>query len=307
MGTINLSVSLMNALEQEGCRGKILSVDHLEDLKSDINSSYQQGLFDEAFFAEELNGFDFTVPDRLPGAKSLLIVAAPQSPVRVTFKSAGKELPCIIPPTYSYETDRQVENLLRLQLDPAGYQVRKAVVPWKLLAVRSGLAQYGKNNITFIEGLGSFYRLVAFISDLPCSEDKWGGLKSLDDCHTCDVCTKACPSGAIGLDRFLLHAERCITFHNERQGDFPAWFNPSWHHCLVGCMVCQKVCPANRNFRKGIVEGPVFSETETTAVLQGNSSDQFPQGAVEKLERLDLIGYAKVLGRNLDVLIRKHF
>ena len=72
-------------------------------------------------------------------------------------------------------------------------------------------------------------------------------------------------------------------------------------------MVCQKVCPANKNFRKGVVEGPVFSETETTAVLQGNSSKQFPQGAVEKLERLDLIGYAKVLGRNLDVLIRKHF
>ena len=307
METTDLSVSLMNALEQEGCRGKILSVDHLEDLKSDINTSYQQGLFDEAFFAEELNGFDFTAADRLPGAKSLFIVAAPQSPVRVTFKSAGKELSCIIPPTYSYETDRQVENLLRLQLDPAGYQVRKAVVPWKLLAVRSGLAQYGKNNITFIQGLGSFYRLVAFISDLPCAEDNWGEFKSLDDCRNCDACTKACPSGAIGPDRFLLHAERCITFHNEGPGDFPAWLNPSWHHCLVGCMVCQKVCPANKNFRKGVLEGPVFSETETTAILQGNSSDLFPQGAVQKLEGLDLIGYAKVLGRNLDVLIKKHF
>ena len=307
MGTTDLSVNLMDALEQEGCRGKILSVDHLEDLKSDINSSYQQGLFDEAFFAEELNGFDFTAPDRLPGAKTLFIVAAPQPSVRVTFKPAGEELPCIIPPTYSYETDRQVENLLRLQLDPVGYQVRKAVVPWKLLAVRSGLAQYGKNNITFIEGLGSFYRLVAFISDLPCAEDNWGELKSLDDCRNCDACTKACPSGAIGPDRFLLHAERCITFHNERQGVFPAWLNPSWHHCLVGCMVCQKVCPVNKNFRKGVAEGPVFSETETTAILQGNSRDLFPQGAVEKLEGLDLIGYANVLERNLDVLIRKHF
>jgi hypothetical protein len=72
-------------------------------------------------------------------------------------------------------------------------------------------------------------------------------------------------------------------------------------------MVCQKVCPVNKNFRKGVAEGPVFSETETTAILQGNSRDLFPQGAVEKLEGLDLIGYANVLERNLDVLIRKHF
>jgi len=185
--------------------------------------------------------------------------------------------------------------------------LQKAIVPWKLLAARSGLAQYGKNNITYIAGLGSFYRLVAFVSDLPCLEDSWGEPQILKDCSKCDACTKACPSGAIGTDRFLLHAERCITFHNERQEEFPTWLNPSWHHCLVGCMVCQKVCPANKPFRKEVTEGPVFSETETAAVLQGSSRDLLPPGAVQKLEGLDMIGYAKVLGRNLDVLIRKHF
>jgi len=52
MGTTDLSVGLMNALEQENCRGKFLSVDHLEDLESDINSSYQQGA------VEKLEGLD---------------------------------------------------------------------------------------------------------------------------------------------------------------------------------------------------------------------------------------------------------
>ena len=70
-------------------------------------------------------------------------------------------------------------------------------------------------------------------------------------------------------------------------------------------MVCQKVCPANKNFRKMAVEGPVFSETETTAILPGKSSDLLPQGVVQKLEGLDLFGYAKVLGRNLEVLVKK--
>jgi len=303
MGTADLTASLMDDLENEGCQGKTVSVEHLYDLKSEINSLYQQGLFDEEFYTEELSGFDFTASESLREAKSLIIVAAPQRQVRVTFKTAAKDTPCIIPPTYSYATDRKIEDLLRRQLLPAGYHLQKAILPWKLLAVRSGLAQYGKNNITYIAGLGSFYRLVAFVSDLPFVEDNWGEMQTLVDCSECDACTKACPSGAIGTDRFLLHAERCITFHNERLEEFPAWLNPAWHNCLVGCMVCQKVCPANKPFRKEVAEGPVFSETETAAVLQGNSRDRFPPGVVQKLEGLDMIEYANVLGRNLDVLV----
>ena len=305
MGTTDLSATLMTTLGREGYQGKLVSAEHLYDLKDDIQGHHRQGLFDEEFLTEALSGFDFNSLEGLPGAKSLIIVAAPQPQVRVTFKPAGKKLPCIIPPTYSYATDRKIESLLRLQLEPAGYQVKKAILPWKLLAVRSGLAQYGKNNITYIAGLGSFYRLVAFISDFPCAADCWGEPQILSDCSECEACTKACPSGAIGSDRFLLHAERCITFHNERPVAFPTWLNPFWHHCLVGCLVCQKVCPANKPFRKAVVEGPVFSETETTAVLQGNSRDLFPPGAVQKLEGLDMIEYANVLGRNLAVLINK--
>ena len=305
MGTTDLSANLMKAIGQEGYQGKLVSAERLYDLKNDIDAPHRQGLFDEEFFTEEVSGFDFNSLESLPGAKSLIIVAAPQPQVRVTFKPEGKKLPCIIPPTYSYATDRKIESLLRLQLEPAGYQVKKAVLPWKLLAVRSGLAQYGKNNITYIAGLGSFYRLVAFVSDFPCAEDSWGEPQILSDCSKCEACTKACPSGAIGSDRFLLHAERCITFHNERPVEFPTWLNPSWHHCLVGCMVCQKVCPVNKNFRQEVVKGPVFSETETAAVLQGNSREMFPPGAVQKLEGLDMIEYASVLGRNLVVLEKK--
>ena len=197
------------------------------------------------------------------------------------------------------------EMCIRDRLKPAGYHIQTANIPRKLLAVRSGLARYGKNNITYMEGLGSFYRLAAFVSDLPCPGDLWEELRFLNECNTCDACTKACPGGAIGAGRFLLHAERCITFHNERQGEFADWLKPSWHHCLVGCMVCQKVCPANRPFRKDVAEGPVFSETETAAILQGNSRDLFPPGAVQKLEGLDIIGYENVLGRNLAALVNK--
>ena len=300
-----LSTSLLKAIEQEGYRAKMVSVDHLEDLEKDINTFHQQGYFDEEFFAQELSGFDFEIPDKIPGAKSFIIAAAPQPRVRVTFTLEDEDLACIIPPTYSYATDCQIEELLRLQLEPAGYHFRKARIPWKLLAVRSGMAQYGKNNITYIAGLGSFYRLVAFITDLPCAEDSWGELHILNDCTTCDTCAKACPGGAIGAGRFLLHAERCITFHNERRGKFPGWINPSWHHCLVGCMICQKVCPVDRDFRQWIVEGPGFTAGETACLLQGATRDELDTETLKKLDQLSMTEYLDILGRNLQALIGK--
>ncbi len=305
METTRLAANLISMLEQEGYRGKIVAVEHLGDLQKDIDSLHRQGLFDEAFFTEELSGFDFTAPASIPGAKSLIIAAAPQPQVRVTFMLADKELPCIVPPTYRYETDRKIDALIRTQLAPAGFHIQMANVPRKLLAVRSGLAQYGKNNITYISGLGSFFRLVTFVSDLPCPEDHWQEPSFLNDCTNCDACTKACPGGAIGAGRFLLHAERCITFHNERPPEFPAWLNPSWHHCLVGCMVCQKVCPVDKSFRKWIVDGPAFSSQETDYIMQGTTRDKLPRQTVQKLVQLDLVEYLTVLGRNLQALAKK--
>jgi len=156
-----------------------------------------------------------------------------------------------------------------------------------------------------MEGLGSFYRLAAFVSDLPCPEDSWEDLSFLNECNNCDACTKACPGGAIGAGRFLLHAERCITFHNERQGEFADWLKPSWHHCLVGCMVCQKVCPVDKDFRKWVVDGPTFSDQETDLIMQKGNPDRLPRETVQKLDQLDMLEYLGVLGRNLRALVSK--
>ena len=46
-----------------------------------------------------------------------------------------------------------------------------------------------------------------------------------------------CPTKAIRQDRFLISAEQCLTFFNEKPDDFPEWVNPVWHNCLIGCMI----------------------------------------------------------------------
>jgi epoxyqueuosine reductase len=296
------AVSLSDKLERRGYRSKIVPGGHIRDLQAEIEGQFRQGLFDEEFYTEALRDFDFKIADGFAGSKSLIIVAAPQPHVRVTFKLQGETYPCIIPTTYSYETDRQIQNLLEHNLKPAGFAVKKTNIPWKLLAVRSGLAQYGKNNITYVNGLGSYHRLVAFISDFPAASDSWQTPQILAQCESCKACMKACPTGAITAGRFLIKAERCLTLYNEGRGDFPRWIKPSWHNCLVGCLYCQKACPVNKDIPLPIEDGPVFSEKETALILQGTPLAELPQTAIEKLERMDMAEYLPVLGRNINVL-----
>jgi len=153
--------------------------------------------------------------------------------------------------------------------------------------------------------MGSFHRLIAFISDLPCPDGIWEESKMLEQCDQCNACMKACPTGAIAPDRFLLHGDRCLTFHNERKPAFPNWIKPSWHNCLVGCLYCQKACPVNKDYVKRVEDGPVFSEEETAYFLQDIPRDNPPQDTIAKIERLDIIGYLDVIGRNLKVLFEK--
>jgi epoxyqueuosine reductase len=116
---------------------------------------------------------------------------------------------------------------------------------------------------------------------------------------------KACPTAAVGSDRFLLHAERCLTFLNERPKDFPGWLSPAWHNSLVGCMICQKVCPANKDVVKWTAAGATFDNAETDLILNGGSEERLPRETFEKLKKHGMMAYYDVVGRNLKTLIEK--
>lgn len=297
---------LFSQLTEQGYQGRIVSIEHLADLHAEIDGRHKQGVLDPELYETYLSEFAFRPPDTLPEAKSIIVVAAPQPRVRVTFGWDGGPVHTDIPPTYGErKKDRHFRELLAQVLEPAGYRIAKARLPKKLLATRCGLAAYGKNNITYVSGLGSFHGLVAVYSDVPVSEDHWQEPKMMERCENCSACQRHCPAGAIAAYRFLLHAERCITFHNEKPVDvpFPAWLDPAWHNCLVGCLHCQRVCPENREVWPWVEEGAEFSAEETALLLEGHPFDQLPEGTAEKLERLDIEWHTKLLPRNLKALL----
>jgi len=295
-------------LTERGYRGRIVPVQTLQDLQEEFEGHHRQGLLDQELYQAYLAGFTFSPPDSLPEARSLIVVAVPQPQIQVTFTWDGEPVRCTIPPTYPERwTDDHTQELLSQLLQPAGYRVTEAVLPRKLLAVRSGLAAYGKNNISYVPGMGSFHGLVVLYSDLPAPESDWRAPQMMATCQTCSACLHHCPVGAISSERFLLRAERCLTFHNEKPGDVPyaAWIDPSWHNCLVGCLHCQRVCPENRAFWSWVEDGAEFSQEETAWLLEGTPVEQLPAGTVEKMHRLGLDGYYDVLPRNLNALLHQ--
>jgi epoxyqueuosine reductase len=211
----------------------------------------------------------------------------------------------VIPPTYVRYTARTalVRACLAAWLAAEGYGLAPARLPLKTLAVRSGVAAYGRNNICFVAGMGSFLQLVGAFTDLPCTEDPWGEPRALDRCEACVACVNQCPTGAIARDRFLLRAERCLTYHNEGPDGFADWIDPSWHHCLVGCMRCQSVCPENEAVLGWCEDRFDCTKEETALLVNGTPLDRLPPGTATRLRSLELNENHRLLCRNLGALL----
>jgi len=294
-------------LEENGFKAKMVSVEHVPELKQDIDEKHRKGLFDPEFYQVELSSFDFEKPEQLPNATSIIVVAAPQPKSMIHVEWNEKRYPIIVPPTYSYATDKQAGIILEAVLTVSGHHVVKAILPFKLLAVKSGLAQYGTNNISYAEGLGSFFRLAAFYTDLPLLEDNWGEMRAMERCEKCSACIQVCPSGAITKERFLIRGERCITFHNEREVEFPGWLDPDWHNALVGCLHCQRVCPVDKDVFKWVEDKGVMSGEDANRLMSGASRDELSGDGIQLIEQLGLMEYYDRLGRNLKMLMRDNY
>ncbi len=301
---------LLNKLSSKGIKCKIISCSHLTELKSEYISILQKNNIDTKLYKRYISSLDFKIPEYLPEAQSIIAAAVPSYRSEAGFKFEGKDFRLTIPPTYrGYEdTGEKILNTVCALLKPAGYKALKTNLPQKLLAVHSGLAYYGKNNITYVEDMGSFYQLVSLYSDLPVETDHWHNLRMLERCNKCSACIKVCPAGAINNERFMINAERCITFFNENGYQFPEWINPEAHNSLIGCMLCQYNCPENKRVRKIVDNYTEVTEEETQQIINSFQLDELGSSLKIKLLSLDLIythtDFAN-LKRNLLTLLYK--
>ncbi len=288
-------------LEQNEYKGKIISAEHIPELRNAVQKLHD--LLDHEFYEDYKSYFEFQPDVDLTQIRSLFIIAVPVPQFEAIFHGDNREISLLIPPTYLYgrKIIDQMTEMVNNILEPNGYKAAYARLPQKTLAVRCGLAEYGRNNISYVPEMGSFHRLTTLYSDFPTDEDNWQEIQMMEMCKECSACTNRCPTGAIPTDRFLLRVEKCLTYHNEQPPEvpFPDWIDSSWHNCLVGCLHCQKVCPANKKVKNWTEPGPEFNEEETAQILQAITFDELRKETQEKIEKYDLVNYFEVLPRNL--------
>jgi epoxyqueuosine reductase len=312
MGDVTRKV--FDDLEQFGYRVAVVPITHLDELHEQIVSTRSLNPDVDKNLGRYLDKYDYTIPETLKEAKSILVVAVPQPISRMHFMLNGKNHTVIMPPTYLLNTsveneDKQkfisaVNENLKKAFTRQNYKVVKTNLPGKLAAVKSDLGAYGKNNICYIGGENSFYWIGVYLSDMPCDDDTWGEGTVLEECANCNICRDKCPTNAIAADRFLVYAERCITYHNESSEDFPDWIEPEWHNAVIGCMYCQLACPVNKDSIHNIKDLAEFDENETRMILEGTPLDRLPKDTYDKLEAFNFIEEYGILPRNLKVLLR---
>lgn len=161
-------------IESTGYKAKIISVKVLDNIIQDVENIKNSRWLND-FQKHIINDiYDFDLPTVDYKINSIIIVASPSSPVNLIFNKYGKKIHTVLPPTYAEytTTPERVEGYLYKIMCPHGFHICPAPkLPHKLLAVRSGLSKYGRNNISYIDGMGSFYSLNIFYSDLPCEKD----------------------------------------------------------------------------------------------------------------------------------------
>jgi epoxyqueuosine reductase len=294
------------SLEDLGWKGQIIPIKHLSDLKKVIQGVHERGLIDEQFYQENLTGFSFNPPETLTDSQSIIIIAVPVPMYKIVFHWNGERWPISIPPTYIHytATHERVQAIVAGILMKEGFRTAGIELPLKTLAVSSGLAEYGRNNICYVPGMGSFLQLVGCFTDLPGADDPWQESRMLERCNSCRICMHRCPTEAITHERILLHAERCLTYHNEKNTEipFPDWINPSWHNCLIGCMHCQQFCPENESVLTWIEEISEFSEDETALLMDYTQINRLPAELMAKLQSLGLSDI-QAFPRNLAILL----
>jgi epoxyqueuosine reductase len=301
-------VSVVEALQEKvkasGWRAAVAPYARRAEAIKQVASRHERGELDEAFYQEYLAPMLADPPPETPPPRSLILVAMPDYPVRIQFTLDGKPFPVTVAPGYVRRPRRTAAEVVGETLSPFGFSATRASGPQKAIVTLSGFARYGRNNISYVPDLGSFHALAVLVSDLPCAEEPPHEQEMLPRCRTCQACRAACPTGAIGGDRFLLHAERCISFWNEKAPEipFPEWMKPRWHNALFGCLLCQQACPENRPLKDQTIEGPTFDERTTQALLAGAKLEDLPEEVQPTLREWRLADLLAYLPRNLGAL-----
>jgi epoxyqueuosine reductase len=154
-----------------------------------------------------------------------------------------------------YAWGRDYHNLVGKRLDKLKRAIRAtgiicyagldtAPVMERSWANDAGLGFTGKNAMQILPGRTSWMLLAVIFINVAVEPDR---PLQRDHCGSCARCLPACPTNAFDGPRDL-DARRCISYWTiEARTLAPPELRPGFGRWILGCDVCQEVCPHNHN------------------------------------------------------------
>jgi len=195
----------------------------------------------------------------LEGARSIIMVADAYEPptepadghIRVAAYAQGRDYHKVIKKRLhqlcDWITDQYPEANNKACVDTAPLLERE-------VASEAGLGWIGKNTLLIHPRHGSYMLLGAIVTTLDLATSKelnypQSLIPPTDHCGGCTRCIDACPTQCItnDPDERSIDASRCISYLTiEHRSEIDADLQLNMGNHLVGCDICQQVCPWNQ-------------------------------------------------------------
>jgi epoxyqueuosine reductase len=245
----------------------------------------------------------------LPGARSVVVCALPY-PGGVEAKPdvpAGKVARYALHDDYHDRLLPLLEELARRLDSAAGTEGALAYVDTgalneRALAEQAGLGWIGKNAMLIHPDQGSWFWLGEVITRADLAPDE----PIADHCGKCRRCVEACPTGAILETLRAVDSRRCLSYWNiEHRGPIPEEFHRPMGEWLLGCDICQEVCPWNSHSLKrgraeaGAPPAEYIPLEEILSLEKEEFKSRFAKRAVSRAKLSGLQRNAAIVKKNL--------
>ncbi len=191
-------------------------------------------------------------PERLlPGIKAILVLGlgyntkaagnAPANSLTVAKYARGKD--------YHQVFKQKMNQVVRyLKNEAEGFEYRMFVdsspLPERFLAELTGQGWVGQNTCFYTRATGSWIFLGEILLTLKLRTDEVADASLT--CHGCGSCILACPTGAL-LGDCTLDPSKCLAYLTQARGVIPPKYRKLMGLTIIGCDICQEVCPDNHN------------------------------------------------------------
>ncbi len=242
-------------------------------------------------YLEETRRIRATPRDLLPGARSVVCLAAPHS--ASPWVAADGSRFARYARGSDYHASLRARALAALegarQRIGGGWTSRVCVdstpIAERAFAAAAGLGWIGKNGCLMDETHGSYLLLAEILTDLDLPPDA----PVAERCGSCTLCLEACPTAAF-VEPAILDAGRCIAYWTiEHRGPIPDDRKAALGEHVFGCDVCQEVCPWNAPLELAApASAPPPGRAEILAMGRGAWERRFARTAVTRPARRGL-------------------